>query len=141
MPIIELEKQRYHLESGESVLDTLLRNKVGIAHTCKSGVCRRCVVEAIEGDIPPFAQRTLSKQHRDNNLFMACVCRPVDDMVIAVPKSGSYVKATDYRAGVDNAAASLSNSNYSNSNSNDNGNSNSNSSSSSSNKNKNNDSS
>ena len=101
MPSIRYLHHVLPLIDGESVLDTLLRHNIAINHTCKTGVCRRCIVQAVDGDIPPFSQRTLAQHYRDNNMFMACVCRPDQDMAIAIPATGSYVKASDYRQGIE----------------------------------------
>lgn len=75
----------YDLESDESLLDGLLRQGVDLPHSCKSGVCQSCLMQAVSGLIPEAAQKDLKSNYKKQNLFLACQCLPGEDMNIRLP--------------------------------------------------------
>lgn len=64
----------------ETVLDALLRNEIEVAHACRSGVCRSCMMVASSGVVPELAQAGLRDVERRQGMFLACLCRPVGDL-------------------------------------------------------------
>lgn len=70
---------------GQTVLDCLTANGVAIPSGCRSGVCQTCLMSASAGDIPARAQDGLSAAQLEQRCFMACVCRPVSDLTVALP--------------------------------------------------------
>lgn len=74
---------------GESVLDALLRQRVDIPFSCRSGACHVCLQRCAKGKIPPVAQHGLRSELVEQGYFLACQCVPIEDMEIA-PPSGLY---------------------------------------------------
>ena len=75
-----------HHRQGETLLETLLRSGIELDFSCKSGVCHRCMLRCIEGDIPHDAARKLPSHQQETGCLLACQCRPTTDMMLA-PKS------------------------------------------------------
>ncbi|MCA0201874.1 MAG: 2Fe-2S iron-sulfur cluster binding domain-containing protein, partial [Proteobacteria bacterium] len=75
----------FEAQAGESVLDCLTRNGISVPHACRSGVCQSCLMHAVEGQIPEAAQKDLQPAYIKQDMFLACQCRPDDDMRVAPP--------------------------------------------------------
>jgi len=82
---IAFEGADYAVEGGESVLDCLSRHGVAVPHSCKSGVCQSCLMQATDGAVPEAAQKGLKPTHKKQNLFLACQCAPDGDMHVRLP--------------------------------------------------------
>jgi NAD(P)H-flavin reductase len=72
--------QRFELLGGETVLDGLLRSGIEVPHSCRSGICRSCTMVASSGTVPEAAQVPLREVERRSGMFLACMCRPTDDL-------------------------------------------------------------
>jgi CDP-4-dehydro-6-deoxyglucose reductase len=72
--------RRFELLAGETVLDGLLRGGMEIAHSCRSGICRSCTMVASSGPVPEAAQAPLREVERRQGMFLACLCRPSEDL-------------------------------------------------------------
>jgi NAD(P)H-flavin reductase/ferredoxin len=94
MPVIEYEGTRYDVLQEESVLDTLLRNNVKVAHSCKAGVCGSCLMRAVAGDLPARAQSGLKDSWKVQGYFLACACRPEADLRLAAAREDVRLGAT-----------------------------------------------
>lgn len=70
MPQIHYSGASYPTETGETVLDCLLRNGVAISHSCKAGACQSCLLKA-PGAVPRY--------------FLACTLRPEADIEVEQP--------------------------------------------------------
>lgn len=85
----------YSLNDNESVLDCLLREDLTIPHSCKSGVCQSCLMQAVDGEIPEKAQAGLKPTFKKRKLFLACQCFPSSDMTICTADdAGLDIKAS-----------------------------------------------
>jgi NAD(P)H-flavin reductase/ferredoxin len=85
----------YTLGDNESVLDCLLREDLSVPHSCKSGVCQSCIMQAVDGEIPEKAQLGLKPTFKQRKLFLACQCYPLGRMTIANPdEAGLNVTAS-----------------------------------------------
>lgn len=69
----------------ETALDALLRAGAPIPFSCKSGVCHRCMVLCLDGDVPEDARRKLPEHRRAQGCLLACQCRPAGPMRLAPP--------------------------------------------------------
>lgn len=77
-------------ECGEqSVLETLTARGVHIPHSCGSGVCHTCMMQAVKGKAPPRAQDGLKPTLVAQEYFLACVCHPEEDMEIVLAKGAA----------------------------------------------------
>ncbi len=82
MTKLRYNDQAYNLDRDENLLDCLLRHGVDIPYSCKSGTCQSCLVQAEKGSIPEKAQVGLKSTLKQLNMFLACQCHPVEDMVL-----------------------------------------------------------
>ena len=67
------------------MLDALLRNEVDVSFSCKTGVCQTCLMRATSGVVSEEAQVGLKDTLVAQNYFLACSCKPVQDLVISLP--------------------------------------------------------
>jgi NAD(P)H-flavin reductase len=82
MSSIVVNDQRYPLEPGATVLDTLLEAGLNVSHGCKAGACQSCLLRASSGTIPDVAQQGLKETLKAEGWFLACRCNPVDELTI-----------------------------------------------------------
>lgn len=80
---VTFEGRELELAPGETVLDCLDRNDSGVPSFCRNGACQTCMVRAEEGTVPAAAQAGLKPAWRSQGWFLACMCRPTSDLVIA----------------------------------------------------------
>jgi CDP-4-dehydro-6-deoxyglucose reductase len=92
------------VEPGETALDALLRGGVEVPHSCRAGACQSCRVRASAGTPPPTSQIGLKDTLRQRGYFLACLCRPEEDLTIAVgddpPKDATVTDVTMLTADV-----------------------------------------
>jgi ferredoxin-NADP reductase len=70
------------IEQDESLLDGLVRAGVGMASSCRSGVCGACQVTVIEGD-PDHRDDILSAAQREEGaVMMPCVSRAHGERIV-----------------------------------------------------------
>lgn len=93
MPKVTYGGQSY--ECGErSVLETLTAQGTHIPHSCGSGVCQTCMMQAVKGKAPPRAQEGLKATLVAQEYFLACVCHPEEDLEIVLPeRAGARIEA------------------------------------------------
>lgn len=73
----------YEHSKGVSVLECLTAHGVAVPSSCHSGVCQSCMMRAVSGAIPLASQSGLKPAHIAKNFFLACVCRPEEDIEVA----------------------------------------------------------
>jgi ferredoxin/truncated hemoglobin YjbI len=78
--------QAVSCRNNETLLEAFLRAGIDVDFSCKSGVCHRCMVKRIEGEIPFAASKKLPKHQQDAGCLLLCQCRPTTSIVLA-PKS------------------------------------------------------
>jgi ferredoxin len=83
---IRINGQEYQRNDGQTLLEVLLNHKVEIEFSCQRGVCQSCLVQCLDGAIPPRAQQGLSLEQQQQNYLLSCLCWPQNDMVIALPQ-------------------------------------------------------
>lgn len=85
MPTITYEGRAIEARPDEPVLEALLRAGERVAHSCRSGICRCCMMRAVSGTPDGASQAGLSPALREKGFFLPCVCRATGDMVVAKP--------------------------------------------------------
>jgi ferredoxin-NADP reductase/ferredoxin len=85
MTMIRFAGETYSPKPGESVLDCLLRQGHDIPRSCRSGVCRTCLMRAEQGAPPRRAQEGLRESLRERGYFHSCICIPEEDLSVALP--------------------------------------------------------
>ncbi len=83
---ISFEGKNFNTKDGESVLDCLSRNGISVPHSCRSGVCQSCLMQATEGVVPEMAQKGLKTPFTKQNLFLSCQCTPSENMTVRLPE-------------------------------------------------------
>lgn len=76
MSHIIFDEQHIELEEGQTVLSALLEHGYDIPHSCQSGVCQTCLMQAVEGELPESAQTGLKDTLKAQGYFLACSCVP-----------------------------------------------------------------
>jgi CDP-4-dehydro-6-deoxyglucose reductase len=82
MTVIQLEGRKYEMESGESVLDALLRAGTELPNSCRSGLCQSCLIQVVQGTAPATAQTGLTAPQKALGYVLSCLCRPEADLVL-----------------------------------------------------------
>lgn len=82
MPRVTLGDRTIELAAGETVLDGLLRNRIHVPYSCRSGGCQTCVMQALEGAPTLASQESLPAAEQARKLFLACCCIPTGDLVV-----------------------------------------------------------
>ncbi len=84
MARVKHESRWYPLESGESVLDGLLRQGVAVPNSCRAGACQSCLMKAVGGGVPEAAQVGLKDTLKAQGYFLACTCKPAEGTELEV---------------------------------------------------------
>jgi len=90
MTIISYQGRAVSLQPGLSVLDALLRSGHAIPHSCRTGVCQSCLMQATAGTPPEAAQAGLRETLRAQGYFLACRCHPCAKLEVRLPGSGAH---------------------------------------------------
>jgi ferredoxin-NADP reductase/ferredoxin len=95
MPRIDYAGASCELQDGETVLDGLLRHGLSVPHACKAGSCGSCLLHALPPSRPPIrSQEGLKAAWQARGYFLACLCRPDEDLVVGVVGADARVAAT-----------------------------------------------
>lgn len=94
MPRLRYEGREVPIDDGETVLDACARAGVVIPSSCRSGACQSCLVRAVRGAVPAAAQVGLGVAKRELGHFLACVCRPSEDLEVEPVGVGADLPAT-----------------------------------------------
>lgn len=85
MPTVTLEGRGCDTAPGETVLTALLRQGEAVPHSCRSGVCRSCLLRATQGTPPPSSQKPLKDTLRAQGYFLSCIATPESALTVALP--------------------------------------------------------
>ena len=85
MPTVTLDGRTYDTMPDETVLAALLRQGEAVPHSCRSGVCRSCLLRATQGTPPPSSQKPLKDTLRAQGYFLSCTATPESDLTVALP--------------------------------------------------------
>jgi CDP-4-dehydro-6-deoxyglucose reductase, E3 len=85
MATVTFEGRTYDAVPGEAVLTTLLRQGEAVPHSCRSGVCRSCLLRATHGTPPPISQKSLKNTLQAQGFFLSCIATPESDLTVALP--------------------------------------------------------
>src|SRR5436309_15198588 len=84
MPLIDLHQKTYACAAGEALLGCLTRQGAAIPSSCRSGACQTCLMRSVKGAPPAAAQNGLKPTLREQGYFLACLCRPVEDLEVVL---------------------------------------------------------
>lgn len=85
MPVITYQDTDYECMDTETVLECLTRHGILIPSSCHSGICQSCMMLALQGKPSADSQQGLKNTLQANNYFLACMCRPQDDLTVTLP--------------------------------------------------------
>ncbi len=80
MATLNYKQQDYICQKNETVLDTLLRENLNIAHGCRQGVCQSCIMRSVDTNPPVAAQQGLRENQKQQKHFLSCLCLLEQDM-------------------------------------------------------------
>ncbi len=94
MTDITYQGKTYSCRDGESVLDAFLRQGVNLPFSCRNGVCQVCLQRSMSGKPAQGSQKGLKDSLVAKDYFLACLCRPEQDMEFSPPADDDlYFKA------------------------------------------------
>jgi CDP-4-dehydro-6-deoxyglucose reductase len=88
----------YTLHAGESVLEALARNGVGLPSACRAGACHSCLLRAEAGDPGEAGRKGLKPTLAASGYFLACLARPVTDVTVTPATCDVFTPATLVRS-------------------------------------------
>ena len=94
MPDITFEGIKYDCATDETVLDSLTRHGVLLPSGCRSGSCHACKVKAVKGKPPEASQTGLKDTLKAQHYFLACMCKPEEEIEIALADSSESFSST-----------------------------------------------
>lgn len=89
MKIIINEEKEYIVDGGDSLLASLIEEKIFIPSACGGkGTCGYCKVEVLEGGGPvlPTELPFLTEEEINRNVRLSCQCKVKEDMKIRIPE-------------------------------------------------------
>ncbi len=81
--IIYAEKE-YTLNTGETILDCLLRHGIEYPHSCQVGVCQSCLIKGT-GKIETAWQTGIQETLKAQGYFLACLAKPSHNLKLLPP--------------------------------------------------------
>ncbi|MAE72647.1 MAG: hypothetical protein CL675_01030 [Bdellovibrionaceae bacterium] len=91
MPRISFVKNHkpIDVEVGENLMATLREHDIPVASSCGGeGICNKCLIQVIEGELPVPNQREEQLQQRNktpDGYRASCQCEVVEDITIDTP--------------------------------------------------------
>ena len=82
MSSVEYRGAIYEVGENEVVLDALIRGGADVTFSCRKGSCQSCILRARRGDPGARARAPLRAALAESGLFLPCVCRPDEDLVV-----------------------------------------------------------
>jgi NAD(P)H-flavin reductase len=89
--IIQLDEQQISCKMDETLLSSLLREKVDISYGCQQGVCQSCMMRSLDSPPPSESQHGLTDKLKEQNYFLACRCYPQQAMRIGYRDHTAFV--------------------------------------------------
>ena len=93
MPVITFEGKRYECAPEETILEGLERQGVLLPSSCRAGSCQTCMMRAVSGEPTPESQQGIKDTLRVQGYFLACMCKPREDMEISLAATSEKRKA------------------------------------------------
>ncbi len=83
---LSYNNKKYICQPDETVLEALLRQNIDIPNHCRRQICLSCLMCSLSGSPPAASQEGLNETLRLQNYFLACGCKPEQDMEISLPQ-------------------------------------------------------
>ena len=82
---LSYNRKKYTCQPDETVLEALLRQNIDIPNHCGRQICLSCLMCSLNGPPPSASQQGLNETLKLQNYFLACGCKPEQDMEISLP--------------------------------------------------------
>lgn len=93
MPTLSFQGLSVQCAPDETVLEALHRQGLATPSSCRTGVCQTCLMRATAGSPPPSSQIGLKDSLVAQGYFLACICKPADDMTVSLPDESAVQRA------------------------------------------------
>lgn len=94
MPLVKFLGNSYTCNTGETVLDVLLRNGHDIPYSCQEGFCHTCTMKCTGGQPSAESQSDMTAKEKEANDFLACSCKVSGDISVSMPGAETLQKYT-----------------------------------------------
>ncbi|MGY4531161.1 NAD(P)H-flavin reductase/ferredoxin [Pseudomonas sp. TE3786] len=84
MPELRVAGQVLAVNPGSNLLDSLLAAGIAVPYSCRAGSCHACMVHCLQGEVLDDKPEALAATQREQGWRLACQCRVVDDLAVAV---------------------------------------------------------
>ncbi len=85
MPLITYDNKEILIKPDQTVLEALIEAGHSIPNSCRAGICQACKMQALDGSLPTEAQSGLLPAQLQDGLFLACCCKPKNDLTVRLP--------------------------------------------------------
>lgn len=85
MVIVQFSDKTLYLDEGQILLDALLANGESVPHSCRSGFCQACMLQATEGVPPESSQTGLKNTLKSQGYFLSCQCKVETNLKVSLP--------------------------------------------------------
>lgn len=84
MPELSVGAQRWAVAAGNNLLDALNDVGLNVPYSCRAGSCHACMVRCVAGEPLDGNPGALAADQRAQGWRLACQCRVVDDLQVAL---------------------------------------------------------
>ena len=75
----------FECEKGDSILESSLKNKILVEHSCYNGQCNSCIAKLKHGKIKTIIEETvLSKKEKKEGYILTCISTPISDINLEI---------------------------------------------------------
>ncbi|WP_313395321.1 iron-sulfur-binding ferredoxin reductase [Pseudomonas sp.] len=105
MPELCVGERRWTVPTGSNLLDALNEAGLNVPYSCRAGSCHACLVHCLDGQPADALPEALALEKHAQGWRLACQCRVVDDLRVAVfdplqDGIAAQVRALDWYADV-----------------------------------------
>lgn len=84
MPELRVGARQWSVAPGSNLLDALNEAGVAVPFSCRAGSCHACLVHCVTGEPDDIKPGALHAERRAAGWRLACQCRVVEDLAVAV---------------------------------------------------------
>ena len=84
MPELHVGERRWTVPAGSNLLDALNQAGINVPYSCRAGSCHACLVHCLDGQPADALPEALALDKHAQGWRLACQCRVVDDLRVAV---------------------------------------------------------
>ncbi|MGD8207873.1 MAG: CDP-6-deoxy-delta-3,4-glucoseen reductase [Thiohalocapsa sp.] len=77
-------RHEFSVETGETILDAAIRQRIGLPYGCRNGRCGSCSAELLAGEVHYPSGKTEALEGQQPNACLTCQAVPASDLVLRV---------------------------------------------------------